>query len=242
MNTARTAVSVQNQLLKALPPEESERLLSKLQFVHLPCGRILYETGDRARYVYFPVSGVVSLVSTTAQGNTIEVGMVGNEGTTGIPVINIGEMPYRACVQVPVDAMRGDSNVIRQECELGGELNELLLSYTHSLFTQLAQSAVCNRFHSSEQRFCRWLLSIQDRLLSNTVEITHENISTMLGTQRSVVTSIAGTLQRAGLIGHTRGSITVRDRTGLERSSCECYQVVKELMHVRTLAERISRT
>jgi CRP-like cAMP-binding protein len=230
MNAVSSVSELKNLLLAALPREEHERLTSLLVPIHLPRGRIICETGDLVRYVYFPSSGVISLLSTTAEGETIEVGMVGNEGTTGIPVIHAREMPYRAVVQIPVDALRGESTIIRRECARGGQLNDLLLSYTHSLFTQFAQSAVCNRFHSAEQRFCRWLLSTHDRVHSNTIDLTHEGISYMLGTQRSVVSTVAASLQREGLIGYTRGSIRVIDRKGLEAYSCECYQVVRELV------------
>jgi CRP-like cAMP-binding protein len=217
-----------NRLLELLPGEECERLLPALQWVHLPRGRVLCEAGDVAQYVYFPLNGVISLLSSTEAGEVIEVGMVGNEGTTALPVIlHAREMPYRAVIQVPVDALRIEPEVIQQEFKKGGRLQNLLACFTHSLFIQIAQSAVCNRFHTAEQRFCRWLLCTHDRVKSDTVELTHEIISDMLGIQRSVVTVTAGAFQRIGLIAYSRGSITIRDRAGLEAASCECYRLVK---------------
>ena len=228
MKAILAKVSVQNRLLGALPREEYERLRSKLQPIHLPRGRVVYEAGDIADYAYFPLSGVISLLSSTEDGEVIEVGMVGNEGTTGIPVItHAQEMPYRAVVQLPVDALRTEARVFRDEFIRGGQLHNLVVCYTHSLFAQIVQSAVCNRFHTMEQRFCRWLLCMHDRVDSDTLELTHEIIANMLGAQRVVVTGIAGSVQKAGWIKHSRGSITILDRHGLETASCECYRTVK---------------
>ncbi len=228
MTAISAKVSVQNRLLGALLREQYERLRPKLQPVQLPRGRVIHEAGDLADYAYFPLSGVISLLSSTEAGEVIEVGMVGNEGTTGIPVItHAQEMPYRAVVQLPIEALRTDARVFRDEFIRGGQLHNLVICYTHSLFAQIAQSAVCNRFHTMEQRFCRWLLCMHDRVPSDTLELTHEIISNMLGAQRAVVTGVAGGVQKAGLIKHSRGSITIVDRKGLEAASCECYRTVK---------------
>ena len=217
-----------NRLLEALPHEEYERLRPNLESIHLPRGRVLCEAGDIAQYVYFPLGGVVSLLSSTEAGEVIEVAMVGNEGTTALPVImHAREMPYRAVIQVPVDAVRTEPSSIQREFKSGGRLQNLLVCYSHSLFTQIAQSAVCNRFHTAEQRFSRWLLCTHDRVQSDTIELTHEIISDMLGVQRSVVSVTAGNFQKTGLISYSRGSITIRDRPGLEAVSCECYRIVK---------------
>jgi CRP-like cAMP-binding protein len=217
-----------NRLLASLPREEYERLRPNLESIHLPRGRVLCEAGDFAQYVYFPLSGVISLLSSTEAGEVIEVAMVGNEGTTALPIImHAQEMPYRAVIQVPGEALRSGPDVIQKEFETGGRLYHLLVCYTHSLFAQLAQSAVCNRFHTAEQRFSRWLLCTHDRVQSATVELTHEIISEMLGVQRSVVSVTAGAFQKSGLISYNRGSITIRDRKGLEAASCECYRIVK---------------
>ena len=228
MRALSAKASVQNRLLGSLSSEEHDRVKVRLQAVQLPRGRIIYEAGDLADYAYFPLSGVISFLSSTEAGEVIEVGMVGNEGTTGIPVItHAQEMPYRAVVQLPVEALRMETRAFRDEFIRGGQLHNLVVCYSHSLFAQIAQSAVCNRFHTMEQRFCRWLLCMHDRTESDTLDLTHEIIANMLGAQRVVVTNVAGAIQRAGLIKHSRGSITILDRQGVERVTCECYRTVK---------------
>ena len=218
-----------NRLLKALPTEEYGRLSPKLRLVELLRGEILYDAGDRADFVYFPLSGVVSLLSVTESGEVIEVGMIGSEGTTCIPVIaHQQEVPYRALIQISGEALKVESDVVREEFMRGGRLHDLLICYTHSLFAEITQSAVCNRFHIGEARFCRWLLGMHDRVESETLSLTHEIISNMLGADRSNITRIAQTLQNEGLIQYRYGSITILDRSGLEAASCECYSVVKQ--------------
>lgn len=229
MNAVSTQVSLQNRLLSALQHIEYERLLRGLTPVHLPRGRIVCEVGDLPDEVYFPLSGVISLLSSTEAGEVVEVAMVGKEGTTAIPgVAHAQEMPYRALVQVPVEALSIKARIVREEFMRGGQLHNLLICYTHSLFAQIARSAVCNRFHTAEQRLCRWLLCTHDRVQSDTVDLTHEIISYMLGTQRSVVSVAAGNLQKMRLINYNRGSIQILDRRGLEGSSCECYRLVEQ--------------
>jgi CRP-like cAMP-binding protein len=217
-----------NRLLELLTREEYERLKPHLELVHLARARVLCEAGDTPDYVYFPLSGVISLLSTTEAGEVIEVGMVGNEGTTALPVLmHAREIPYRMVVQVPVDALRIVPGVIQTELSKGGRLHDLVLCYAHQLFTEIAQSAVCNRFHTADQRFCRWLLSTHDRIQSDTVELTHEIISDMLGIQRSLASVTAGAFQKLGIINYTRGSITILVRRRLEAASCQCYRTVK---------------
>lgn len=228
MTTTPAKVSPRNRILNALPREEYDRLQLNLQRIQLPRGRVVYEAGDLAEYAYFPLTGVISLLSSTEAGEVIEVGMVGNEGTTGMPAMtHAQEMPYRAVVQLPVEALRMEMRVFCSELAYGGQLLHLVNCYTHSLFVQIAQSAVCNRFHTMEQRFCRWLLSMHDRAGWNTLELTHEIIANMLGGLRAAVTGIVGIFQRSGLIKNSRGSITILDRDGLEAASCECYRAVK---------------
>ena len=219
----------QNRLLGSLPRLEYERLLPKLEPIHLSPGKILYEASDFARYVYFPANGLITLLSTTQEGNSIEVAVVGNEGTTGVPVItHARRTPYRVVVQIPTDALRCEASVIEEESKKSGRLNHLLVCYAHSLVAQIAQSAVCNRFHTTVQRYCRWLLAARDRMESDTIELTHECTADMLGTPRSVVTVTARHLQKAGLLSHSRRSVTILNRPGLEAAACECYAIVKE--------------
>lgn len=229
MNASPAKAGVANSMLSALSGDEYRRLASRLQLVHLPRGRVLYDVGDRAEFVYFPLSGVVSLLSSTEAGEMVEVGMVGNEGTTSVPAVtHAQEMPYKALIQIPADAMRCDAQIVRDEFIRGGRFHSLLICHTHSLFAQITQSAVCNRFHMAEARFCRWLLCMHDRIDSDTLPLTHEIISNMLGAERAHVSRTAQALQNSGLISYRRGSITILDRQGLEAASCECYAVVKQ--------------
>jgi len=229
MRSASAKPTIQNRLLKALTAEEYRRLGPRLQDVHLPRGRVLYEAGNRADFVYFTLSGVVSLLSSTRTGQMVEVGMVGNEGTTCVPVINhAAALPYKVLIQISADALRCEAEVVRDEFTRGGNLHSLLTCHTHSLFAQIAQSAVCNRFHATESRFCRWLLSMHDRVESDTLRLTHEVLSNMLGAERAHTSRTAKALQKSGLITYEPGLITILDRRGLERASCECYEVVKQ--------------
>jgi CRP-like cAMP-binding protein len=219
----------ENRLLAALPHEEYKRLQPHLELVHLSTRRTLAEAGDPIRHAYFLNSGMGSLLALTQGGATVEIAMVGNEGMLGIPVVlGAYKTVYRIMVQIPGDAMRIKADVIWTEFKRGGELQGLLLGYTHALITQISQSAVCNRFHTVEKRLCRWLLIAHDRVEGNTFHLTQEIISFMMGTPRTAVTMAAGTLQDAGLIRYKRGKITIIDRPGLEQSACECYRIVAE--------------
>jgi CRP-like cAMP-binding protein len=221
---------VENKLLASLPREEYERLLPQLETVHLAQRKIIYNAGDLVRYGYFLNDGMVSLLSMTQDGSTIEVGMVGNEGMIGLPIIlRSNKTPYQMMVQIKVEsAVRVKASVLRNEFNRGGKLQDLLLQYTHVLLTQLTQSAICNRFHTVEQRLGRWLLIARDRVNSNTVNLTQEIISHMLGTQRTGVTMAAVALQKMNLIQYSRGKITILDADGLESVACECYEIVKD--------------
>lgn len=196
--------------------------------MHLVTGRLLYDAGDHAEFVYFPLSGVVSLLSSTQAGETVEVGMIGNDGTTFIPAIGHSqELPYRMLIQAPGEALKCDAEVVREEFVRGSKLHRLLICYAHTLFAQLSQSAVCNRYHSTEARLCRWLLAMDDRVESGVLPLTHGILSNMLGAERAHTSRTAKALQKAGLINYVPGSIEILDRQGLESASCECYRVVK---------------
>jgi CRP-like cAMP-binding protein len=229
MTAAAKPYAVKNRLLAALPREEYQRLQPHLELVHLSTRRTLSEAGDLIRHTYFLNSGMGSLLALTQDGATVEIAMVGNEGMLGIPVVlGAHKAAYRIMVQIPGDAMRIKADVIWAEFKRGGELQGLLLSYTHALITQISQSAVCNRFHTAEKRLCRWLLIAHDRVEGNTVHLTQEIISFMMGTPRTAVTMAAGTLQDAGLIRYKRGKITIIDRHGLQDAACECYMIVAQ--------------
>ena len=230
----------QNHLLAALPAADYERLLPDLELVPLPLGWAVYEAGGKLGYVYFPTTGIVSLLYVMQDGASAEIAVTGNDGLVGIALFMGGETtPSRAVVQSAGAAYRLPSKILKREFEQGGTLQHLALRYTQALITQMAQTAVCNRHHSVEQQLCRWLLLSLDRLPSNELAMTQELIANMLGVRREGVTEVAGRLQNPGLIRYSRGKITVIDRPGLEARCCECYRVVKAeserlLPHVRS--------
>jgi CRP-like cAMP-binding protein len=200
-----------------------------LEPITLARGDVLYYPQDPVSHVYFPNSGTVSVVATFADGGSVEVGVVGNEGVFGINVV-LGSVttPHEAMVQLPGDGMRASSEALRREFKQGGQLQDLLLRYTQAFIVQISQTAACNKVHPLDGRLARWLLMICDRAPGQDLELTHEFIAVMLGTRRAGVTEAAGRLQDEGLIRYRRGHVTVLDRQGLEATSCECYPVVKK--------------
>ena len=219
----------QNHLLAALPTEDFARLLADLEEVPMPLGHVLYEPGVPMRHVSFPTTSIVSLLYVMEDGASAEIAVVGNEGVVGVSLFMGGESTTsRAVVQSDGHAYRLKAQVLKNEFFRAGPMQRLLLRYTQALLTQMAQTAVCNRHHSLDQQFCRWLLLSLDRLSSNELVMTQELIANMLGVRREGVTEAAGNVQRAGLISYNRGRITVLDRPGLEARACECYAVVKK--------------
>jgi len=217
-----------NHLIAALSPEIRERLLPHLEPVDMALGEVVYEAGDALRYVYFPIDCIVSLLYVMENGASAEISVVGNEGLVGVAVFMGGESTSsRAVVQSAGSAYRLKGQRLKDEFGRHGELLTLILRYTQSLITQMAQTAVCNRHHSIDQQLCRWLLLSLDRLPGNRLTMTQELIANMLGVRREGVTDAAGKLQRLGIIEYSRGQITVLNRPGLEQLSCECYAVVK---------------
>lgn len=223
--------SGENQILAHLPTEERKRLMLHLRPIRLARGKVLYEAGEAISHAYFLLSGMASLVATTAEGSAVEIGMIGNEGMVGLPGILWGDTsPCDVMIQLPANAMQIRSASLKAEFNRGERLQELLLRYAHVVLIQLAQSASCNRFHTMEARLCRWLLISRDRIRSNSLPLTQEFLSHMLGTPRTNVARITGKLQRRGLISPGRGKIQILDRQGLEALSCECYKVVRGAM------------
>jgi len=215
-------------LLAALSPAERERLYPHLRPVKMPLGKALYEPGDLLRHVFFPIDCIVSLLYVLESGASAEISVVGNEGLIGVALFMGGETtPSRAIVQSAGYAYRLDGQRLKDEFHRNGGLQLLLLRYTQSLITQMAQTAVCNRHHSVDQQLCRWLLLSLDRLASDELVMTQELIANMLGVRREGVTEAAGRLQKLGVIRYSRGHITVLDRPKLEQLCCECYSVVK---------------
>ena len=215
-----------NHLLEALPAAIQERLLPQLEFVQMPLGGVLYESGGTLTHVYFPTTSIVSLLYVMENGASAEIAVVGNEGIVGISLFMGGEStPSRAVVQSAGQGYRLKSAIMKDE--FNGPMLHLLLRYTQALITQMAQTAVCNRHHSLDQQLCRWLLLSLDRLRGDELLMTQELIANMLGVRREGVTEGAMKLQHAGLIRYARGRISVLDRDGLEKRTCECYGVVK---------------
>ena len=230
MNACRSArqPTASNRLFEALPAEDFERLQPHLELVPLPLGWVVYESGAAQDHLYFPTSAIVSLLYILENGTSAEIAVVGNDGAVGIALFMGGETtPSRAVVQSAGEGYRLSARVLKQEFDLGGAFQPLLLRYTQALITQMAQTAVCNRHHTVDQQLCRWLLLSLDRLASNELVMTQQLIANMLGVRREGVTEAAGRLQAAGVIRYGRGRITVLDRPKLEARVCECYQVVR---------------
>lgn len=218
----------QNLILSALPDTDYERLLPHLEFIEMPLGWKLSEPGDHMNFMYFPTSGIVSLIYDLENGASSEVALVGNEGLVGISIFMGGDsMPYSTVVQSRGFAYRLSRKIMKREFALGGQLQHLSLLYTQALINQTSQTAVCNQHHTVNQRFCRWLLMSLDRMQDNELTVTQELIGYLLGIRRESVTAAAGKLQTDGLISYARGIIKVLDCPNLELQACECYKVVK---------------
>ena len=218
-----------NHLLAALPPQEWSRWAPLLELVDMPLGEVLYESGVALNHVYFPITAIVSLLYVMENGASAEIAVVGNEGIVGVSLFMGGEStPSRAVVQSAGLGCRLKAALMKTEFDKAGAVLHLLLRYTQALITQMAQTAVCNRHHSLDQQLCRWLLLSLDRLSGDELLMTQELIANMLGVRREGVTESAMKLQNAGLIRYARGRISVLDRTGLEKRTCECYAVVKK--------------
>ena len=219
----------QNHILAALSLANLASLRPHLQLVQLQVGKMLYEPNEHLRYAYFPTSCLVSLQHELESGRTSETAGVGNEGMVGIAIFMGGDStPSSAVVQMTGYAYQIESNTLLQAFKNNRVFQDLLLRYTQVLLTQISLTAVCNRHHSLQQQFCRWLLLALDRLPSNEIIVTQDLVAGMLGVRREGVTEAACHLQSAGLISYRRGHIKVISRTGLEANVCECYEVLKK--------------
>ncbi len=217
-----------NRLLAALPPEEWEIMRPDLEEVPLTFKMVIYEPERSFEYVYFPLAGVVSLVTEFEDGSAVEVATVGPEGIVGLPIFLEDEvMAGRAFVQVPGKAVRIKIEAFRRVTDRCPHLHRLLSRYTLALVNMLAQNSACNRTHAVDERLARWLLTTQDRVHQPTFPLTQEFMSEMLGVSRPTVSTTASILQKAGYITYVRGQVTVTDRSGLESASCECYRVIR---------------
>jgi CRP-like cAMP-binding protein len=229
MSPRKISEPIRNRLLAALPKKEYQRLLPDLEAVTLTFGDILFEPGDRLRHVYFPQNSVISLLFAVDDRELLEVGLIGNDGMAGLPVfMGVNKSRTRGLVHGEGDAMRMKAATLRKEVSNCSSLYKLLHRYTYSLFTQITQTAACNRFHQAKARLARWLLMTHDRVEGDEFRLTQEFISHMLGVRREQVTLAASALQKKKLIRYSRGQIKILNRAGLEAAACKCYQVVKE--------------
>ena len=209
-----------------------------MQQVDLTRGTVIHQPGIHLDYIYLPTTAVVSSVYTTQDGETAQVALIGNEGLTGIEMFLGGDSSrYQSLAQISGNAIRVPAKSLLTEFGRGGSLQRSILRYGRVLFTQVSQTAVCNRLHSVEQRMCRWLLECDDRVNGDEITMTQETIAHMLGVRREGVTVAAGRLQDAGLIQYSRGHIHIPNRERLEPIACECYRAV-EAESVRAVAGR----
>ncbi len=213
----------QNELLRALPQAELERLIPSLELVAMPVGKHLYDFGDKVEYSYFPTTAIVSLQYVNEDGVTTEIAVVGREGVAGVTMYKGERASNTAVVQAAGYGYRLRTDTLRELFSEGGVLAQQLMRYTSSLFAQLAQNVVSSRHSSIEQKLCRWLLERLDRSPSEELKVTQELIANLLGVRRESITAAAGKLQADGLIQCRRGMIIVLDRSGLERCAGACY-------------------
>ena len=220
---------IANQLLAALPKKEYQDLQSHLEEIPLVFEEILYKPKTLISDVYFPNSGVISLLAGLNERATLEVGLVGKEGILGLAIfMGVKTSQNRAVVQGEGSAMKMKATAFRRECNNGGALPSLMRRYSHSLLTQITQSAVCNQFHTVEARLARWLLMTHDRMGHDEFQMTQEFLSNMLAMRRECVNKAAGKLQKRNLIRYSRGRLKVLDRAGLEAASCRCYETIND--------------
>jgi CRP-like cAMP-binding protein len=218
-----------NSLLDALDPEVHERLDPHLHREPMEVSTVLFDPGDAVDRAYFPLGGVVSLLTVLSGGDQVELATVGREGAVGVPtLLDSSRATARALVQVPGESLVIEARVLQEEVDRSEQLRRLLHRYTLALMAQIAQAVACNRLHPVEQRTARWLLYTHDRVADDEFTMTHEFLADMLGVRRASVTQAAGALQAAGLIEYRRGRVRVTDREGLERASCECYATVRD--------------
>ena len=229
LDTIHNLATVSNRLLSVLPKEEFVQFQPHLKTCSFKLGQIIYNEGDPINNVYFPKYGMISLLSMTQSGNTVEVGYTSEEGMVGLPIIlGRNEMPYQAMAQSKVECLYVETEVI---IKLFSELkvfHDVTLRYVFALMKQLSQTGVCNHFHTIETRLCRWLLIMSNNSKSDTMQLTQEFLAHMLGVQRTSIGFVAGALQTAGIIRYQRGKLEILDIERLKECACECYDIVEE--------------
>ena len=238
----RESQPVQNQLLATLTPETYARLKPHLRLESMLLQKSLYRPKESITKAYFPTTALLSLISLLEDGTLTEIALVGNEGMMGLPIIwGGGATPNHAIVQFPGDVWVIEAEHLIEEFCRNGEFSKIIFLYMQAAFTQIAQNAMCNRQHTTEERLARWLLSVQDSVQKDELTLTHEFMAKMLGIRRSSVTVSAGMLQQAGMIRYARGRLAILDRSRLEDTACECYSLVQSEYH-RLLGSRAQRS
>lgn len=219
---------IHNQILLRLPAEEREALFPKLELVRLKTHQVLHEPGDTLKSAFFVNSGLVSVLSVFPDGKSVEVGLVGREGFAGVPLVaGFRSASTRAITQIEGESFRVDADVLSALLRECPKLERLLQQFAQVLAMEVTQVAACNRLHEVNERLARWLLMSDDRVGTESLALTHQLLSQMLGTRRSSVTVAAGLFQKAGIISNTRGEVTILDRRKLEEASCECYGIMQ---------------
>ena len=227
--TSSKGKAIQNHILLAVSPREFKLIQPHLQYVELLQHNILYEPHKKLQFVYFPNRGLISLVVVLATGKTVEAGIVGREGASGSALsAGVNSSALREVVQISGEAFRVKASVFQRLLSVAPEMRKALHRYVVLLGMQVSQTAACNRLHEIEQRLARWLLMAEDSAAAPTLNITHDFLATMLGTDRPSVTLAAGLLQKAGLIEYGRGSVKITNRSQLESFACECYAVIRD--------------
>jgi CRP-like cAMP-binding protein len=226
-NTTDSTIRSRNVILAQLPEEEYAALAKFLVPVDFPLGKQLSEPNLPVEYVYFLNSGLISTDAITESGESVEVGVIGREGFAGLPaLLDQPQMSHSVLIQGIGDGMRIRSSIVRDEFLKGGMLQRIVHAFTYLQLVQVTQSVLCNRMHEVDARLARWLLTSADRMESESLNLTQEFLAQMLGVQRSTVTVAAGEMQRAGMIGYSRGKINIVNRPALIRLACECYGIV----------------
>lgn len=229
----------ENGLLNCLPPVIHDRLRPHFASVRLAAGDILYDIGTATEHAWFVTDGIVSLLSVTEAGDTVEAAMIGRDGAIGFPGIpRRNGAAFQARVQVTGEALRISAKALRTAVEQESGLSDLLLDYAHTLSEQIAQSLVCNHFHPREQRLARWLLLARDRMRSEAFTLTHDAFGQIFGLSRSGVSAAAGVLQKQKLIHYSRGHLMILDGEGLDATSCECYRILRQALCLPPASEQ----
>jgi CRP-like cAMP-binding protein len=229
MEVPATAAACGNHILSSLPENEYQALRPALEFFPTPARTVLFERDKEIRYAYFPLSGCHSVLAIMKNGAAIEVGTIGNEGLSSIDVLTGSSIANETTIcQIPGDSLRMPAQKFRQSLESLPELRRLAYCFLHAYLAHVSQSVACNRLHSTEERFARWILASHDRVDRKEFQLTHEFLADMLGVHRPSVTMIARKFQQAGLLDYHRGIVKILDRAGLEEAACECYSVVRK--------------